>query len=583
MLTGYRKKLVKETISYFIDTTGLTSDNFLLLVQRNSMKDESVLNYTEWLAVKCFKMLKEHDVSLADCLEFRNLATQLKMEKRGINITPLWKKEIAKCIDSTGVRDFTLCEISDSNSELNYIEGMEVSVVDFENEAVNFFNTFDFDKSNPTFLRLLPKKMRQAILYKTPIFINVNPYLEQNKEVDSVLEEMRLYSFNKKAYKDMLFISLFRIMKLCEEYELTNVRIGFYGSLDMFCEKPEVLPFYKAFKEKFKFNKGLCFNPKIVGVKDKSDYIGYLIWDLKQGYEKDVPVVLEERIQHTEDVILKGSSRLFRGKRDSLYDWVSRSCTKQVGTYEVPVYLNIQTKSDKKIMRSENVLGYQQNTKNLLRSMKKVGVFNVPIGECMEITQENFLKCVASFAVRSCLMEEESYSMNPIYLSAPDTEIEGYHSWLADAIIYFTFSPLNMSKSYRELDFKHSNSLFPLPFSEVRRVVKDENIINDMNNYSATNLTFLSILDSCKSNLTEEGRSFYSFCNNKLLKSLSGKYRENEGYKDSLVAWDAGFYQVRGIAKLFTPKDEERYNYLLSQLKEKLREGVYKYGFVSDN
>lgn len=583
MLTGYRKKLVKETISYFIDTTGLTSDNFLLLVQRNSMKDEAVLNYTEWLAVKCFKMLKEHDVSLADCLEFRNLANQLKMEKRGINISPLWKKEIAKCINSTNVKDFTLCEISDSNSEFAYIDGAEFSVVDFEDDTVNFFNTFDFDRSNPTFLRLLPKNVRQAILYKSPLFINVNPYLEQNKNVENVLEDMRLHGFNKKTHKDMLFVALFRLMKLCEEYELTNVRIGFFGSLDMFCEKQEYLLFYKAFKEKFKFNTGLCFNPKIVGVKDKSEYIGYLIWDLKQGYEKDVPVVLEERIQHTDDVILKGSSRLFRGKRDSLYDWVSKGVSKQGKSYEVPVYLNIQTKSEEKVMRFENVLGYQQNTKNLLRSMKKVGIYNVPIGECTEITQENFLKSVASFTVRSCLMEEESYSMNPIYLSAPDVEIQGYHDWLADAIIYFTFGPLNMSKSYRELDFKQSNSFFPLPFSEVRRVVKDENIINDMNTSVATNLTFLNILDSCKANLSADGKNFYSFCNNKLIKSLSGKYRENEGYKDSLVAWDAGFYQVRGIAKLFTPKEEERYNYLLSKLKDKLREGVYKYGFVSDN
>ena len=105
LLTGYKKKLVKETISYFIDTTGLTSDNFILLVQRNNMKDEDTLGYNEWLAVKCFKMLKGHGISLADCLEFRNLAVQLKMEKRGINISPIWKKEIAKCIEETDISE----------------------------------------------------------------------------------------------------------------------------------------------------------------------------------------------------------------------------------------------------------------------------------------------------------------------------------------------------------------------------------------------------------------------------------------------------------------------------------------------
>ena len=104
-----------------------------------------------------------------------------------------------------------------------------------------------------------------------------------------------------------------------------------------------------------------------------------------------------------------------------------------------------------------------------------------------------------------------------------------------------------------------------------------------MNTHSMNNLPFLQILDSCIINLSEEGRAFYNFCINKMQKSLTGKYRENEGYKDSLVAWDAGFYQIRGIAELFTPKDEERYNYLLSKLKDNLSEGIYKFGFISEN
>ena len=583
MLTGYKKKLVKETISYFIDTTGLSPDNFILLVQKNSMKDESVLNYNEWLAVKSFKFLKSHDVSLADCLDFRNLATQLKFEKRGINVSPLWKKEIAALIEKSNVSNYTLLEVSDKNSELGYIPNMEFYCLDVEEEVMNFFNTFDFDKSNPSFLRILPKEVRRAILYKTPLFININPYLEQNKNIDTILEEMRLYGFNKKYYKDMLFVSLFRILKLCEEYDLTDVRIGFFSSLGMFNEKPEYIDFYKNFKKFFRFNSGICFNPKSVGVKEKTDFIGYMIWDYKKENQKDLPVVLEERIQHTEDAILKGASRLFRGKKDSLYDWVTKGIAKTGNQKEVPVFLNIQTKSDSVVVRYDNVMGYQQNAKNLLRSIKKVGVYNVPIGEYTEITTENFLKSVASFTVRSCLMDDVNISTNPIYLSVPDMEIEGYSNWLADAIIYFTFSPLNMSKSYREKGIDFGNSFFPLSYSEVHKLVVDENIINDMNIHSMNNLPFLQILDSCIINLSEEGRAFYNFCINKMQKSLTGKYRENEGYKDSLVAWDAGFYQIRGIAELFTPKDEERYNYLLSKLKDNLSEGIYKFGFISEN
>ena len=79
MLTGYKKKLVKEVISYYIDTTGLSADTFILYVQRNFTKDRSTLGYKEWLAVKSFELLKQNDISLVNCLEFRNLATQLKL------------------------------------------------------------------------------------------------------------------------------------------------------------------------------------------------------------------------------------------------------------------------------------------------------------------------------------------------------------------------------------------------------------------------------------------------------------------------------------------------------------------------
>ena len=63
LLTGYKKKLVKETISYFIDTTGLSVDMFILYVQKNNMKDVNTLGYKEWLAVKSFQLLKANGIS----------------------------------------------------------------------------------------------------------------------------------------------------------------------------------------------------------------------------------------------------------------------------------------------------------------------------------------------------------------------------------------------------------------------------------------------------------------------------------------------------------------------------------------
>lgn len=578
LLTGYKKNLVRDTISYFIDTTGVSSEGFIVLVQKNNMKDPSKLGYKEWLAVKCFQLLKENDISLADCLEFKNLATQLKLEKRGMNLSSLWKKEIASVIESSGVQKYELFELSDRNSELNYLNAeKDVSFCNILDNNHNFFNTFDFDKDNKTLFNILPENIQKAIIYKLPIFINLNPYLEHLKNIDILLDDMRLYGFSKKNILNIFYGSLFRIIKFCEEYDLKDVRLGFFFPLDMFNEKVEYLDFYNYFKSFFVFNRGICFNPKSVGVKDKAEYIGYLIWDLNRN-NKSKPVILEERVQHTDDTILKGSFRLFRGKKDSLYDWVKNS-TMYNGSYDnIPMYLNIQTKGDSEIQRASNVLGYQLNSRNLLRSLKKIGVYSVPIGEYLEITVENFFKSVASYTVRNCL--NDKIELTPVYLSNPDVTIEGYSTWLADAVVYFIFSPNNMTKSYREKDLTLVNRLFPLSFTEVRKYVTDENIINDMNVNKVENLPFIQILDDVLKNLDDVGSEFYSFCKKKIIESLLGNTRENAGYKNSLVAWDASFYQIRGIDRLFTSKEEDKYNYLLSKLKNRLNEGIYKYGFI---
>ena len=56
---------------------------------------------------------------------------------------------------------------------------------------------------------------------------------------------MKMFGFNKIKLHNIHFASLFRIIRLCQEYGLTDVRIGFYTPLDMYYEKEDYLSFYK--------------------------------------------------------------------------------------------------------------------------------------------------------------------------------------------------------------------------------------------------------------------------------------------------------------------------------------------------
>ena len=574
------RKLVKECLTYYIDVTGNSSEKFIQDVVKNgSTREFDKLNDNTWLAVKIFKLFQQKDITLADCLEFRNLTTQLKSDKRGMNVLSIWKKIIGKYIDSTDISRYELFELSDKNSELLYTKtNKDVLFCEDFNDEQNFFNLFDFDINNRFLYNKLPRQLQKVIDYKLPLFINMNPFLEKNRNLSPLYEQMNLQGFSGNKLLNNYYGCLFRVIMFCKEYNLTEVRIGFFTPLDMFYEKPEYSDFYSLFKENFKFNTGICFNPKSVGSKLKADLIGYTIWDLKSD-NTNRAVVLKECVQHTDDTIIEGSSRLLRGKKDSLYSWETANIMHNGISTVIPKYSSIQTPSGETTERFSNVLCYQANAKNLLRSLKRVGVYSVPVGECTEVTVESFYKSVASYCIRSILGKDIDA---PIFLSNPDTEVEGYSSWLADAVIYFLFSSTNMTKSYREKDLVLSNRLFPLKIKDVQKFIKDENILNDMNVHGADNLMITQIIDSIYLKLSKESIDLYSFCKQKIIDSLIGKVREDFGYKDSLVAWDASFYQIRQIDHLFTTKEAEMYTYLLSKLEGKLSDGIYKFGFVSD-
>ena len=73
----------------------------------------------------------------------------MKLEKKGMNVTSLWKKSIGSFIGDTDISRYELIELSDKNSELNYLDlGKEVFYCEDFNEHENFFNTFDFDNDN---------------------------------------------------------------------------------------------------------------------------------------------------------------------------------------------------------------------------------------------------------------------------------------------------------------------------------------------------------------------------------------------------------------------------------------------------
>jgi len=580
VLTGNKKRMVKEVLSYYVDTTGVSEDMFILSVQKSRNKNPQDLNYKEWLALESFDLLKSQGITLADCLEFKTISKQLKKTKNGIYVSDLWKSEIAKEIESEITNGTILVEVSDFiNSEFDFLSS-DIDYVKLENKGkkINLLNTFDFDIENRFLLNSLPAKLRNAILENKDIFININPYLEDDSDLNSLIEEMKMYGYNKKHLSSIVYKCLFRLIRLQDEYNLTHLKIGFYGPTSFFIDE-KYKDFYSYFRKHFDFNRGICFDPKAIGVKSKEEFLGYTIWETKR-FIRGRSVVLTEKVQHTEDTILRREKRLMRGKGVSLYEWCNRGTKKSSDEdVEVPVLMNINTFSETKVKRNSSVLGYMLASQNMLRMLKKVGITNLPMGEYLEITEDNFWQCVASYAARTCL--EEKVGLDAIMLVSPDMSIDGYTNWLADALILMLFNSSSMVISYRNQGLRVDNRLFPLSKNDIRKFIIDETILKDLEERESINDFILEKLKEVEQDLSVEAMELYIFGKNKLKESLKGLERAKVGYRNNLSAWDASLYQVRGMRTIFTSKEEENYLYLLNKLKDKLYDGIYTYGFIT--
>ena len=572
--------MVKEVLSYYVDTTGVSEDMFILSVQKSRNKNPQDLNYKEWLALESFDLLKSQGITLADCLEFKTISKQLKKTKNGIYVSDLWKSEIAKEIESEITNGTILVEVSDFiNSEFDFLSS-DIDYVKLENKGkkINLLNTFDFDIENRFLLNSLPAKLRNAILENKDIFININPYLEDDSDLNSLIEEMKMYGYNKKHLSSIVYKCLFRLIRLQDEYNLTHLKIGFYGPTSFFIDE-KYKDFYSYFRKHFDFNRGICFDPKAIGVKSKEEFLGYTIWETKR-FIRGRSVVLTEKVQHTEDTILRREKRLMRGKGVSLYEWCNRGTKKSSDEdVEVPVLMNINTFSETKVKRNSSVLGYMLASQNMLRMLKKVGITNLPMGEYLEITEDNFWQCVASYAARTCL--EEKVGLDAIMLVSPDMSIDGYTNWLADALILMLFNSSSMVISYRNQGLRVDNRLFPLSKNDIRKFIIDETILKDLEERESINDFILEKLKEVEQDLSVEAMELYIFGKNKLKESLKGLERAKVGYRNNLSAWDASLYQVRGMRTIFTSKEEENYLYLLNKLKDKLYDGIYTYGFIT--
>lgn len=235
---------------------------------------------------------------------------------------------------------------------------------------------------------------------------------------------------------------------------------------------------------------------------------------------------------------------------------------------------------------ADNSLGTLMVGNTLTRSSDQSAVLSMPTTiQYVDITEENFWRCVSSYTFRR--VYDASWAVAKKEISAPNTNIEGYDLWLRNALVMFLFEYKSMMSSLRGVSYSDGsgsnitirNKLFYLTEEEVRGSCHDEVILKDLEENPPLNQFMLKMIKESEPYWVDEVRELYDWCKNYTLASYDFRHKVN--YKGSLECWDAGFQQLRsGLWNEEQLSDD--LTRVVTQARSWFRKDIDKFGFVTE-
>lgn len=467
----------------------------------------------------------------------------------------------------------------------------------------DFLADTDYDEFNTEFLNKLDPKLKDIIINDEKLLIFMNPpYKSGSAKNTDVGMEMIDKGLGKPAY-DIFYQFCYRVMRFVEIFNLHNCYYGFFGPLTYFTGAgANVL--LRRFEKSFEFVDGMCISAQ--EFSDTSDSIlwgiGFSLWK-SMGNERPEEDGLGDKISYHKDILLEKKYLLPEGAgigcegrilyeppREKLSKWVE---PKDVAFYEqAPLMTSHLTFKENSLFGKQafksgklatNALGTLMIGNTLTRSADQSAILSMPSTiQYVDITEENFWRCVASYSFRRVI--DAGWSIAKKEISAPNTEVEGYDVWLRNSLTIFLFEYKSMMSSLRDVVWKGDsytirNNLFFLSAEEVRAHCTDERILQDLENFPPTNKFILKQIEESKPYWVPEAVQLYNWCKDMQLRSYA--LRKSVDYLGSLECWDAGFIQMRS-GLLFTAVQSAELTKLLSQVRDYLRKDLDKFGFVTE-
>ncbi|HDA7687593.1 TPA: hypothetical protein O5W81_002224 [Staphylococcus aureus] len=471
---------------------------------------------------------------------------------------------------------------------------------DFLNDDININ-----PESNPYEIKM-PIELFESLKQNKPfIFLANPPYATANNagskgtskksvaitEINKLMKSNGLGKASQKLYAQFYY----RVIKLVEDFNLTNVHIAFFSKSQFMNGGDYWTHFNNKLFSNFKFQKGILFNAGESSDVSNDWAIAFSVYKNRDIIKNDYSKLFPMSVEHLEiDGIVQDRIKVIEEieQLNFLSKWVREPNVKRKDFMDEPYphfssafNINQGVKNSGRLLN--NSIGYMVNVaNNVFKSQRDVFILSgsAYMGHGLSITPENFERIAITFAARKSISHTWINDMDNF--KAPDfrkiTDIEK-DEFISDCIIYCLFN-INASYQtsqrdiiYNNQSFDLNNEMFFMGIEDIKKLAED-NYNYDIENQLRFEKEERYVYSLIKTkNLSKEATLVYDQAV-ELLK-VSFKYRNlaNEDHPEWHVNnWDAGFYQVFKLINEYKIEGFDEFKNSYNDLERKIENRVYE-------
>lgn len=402
--------------------------------------------------------------------------------------------------------------------------------------------------------------------------------------INMMMKEERIGPSSQQLYAQFLY----RIKTLQKLFGV-NVTVGVFS--------PTLLMTGKQFKGLREYT-GEFIDGYLIQASNFADVkanwaIAFTAWDYNKKHSKD-EFKLTAFVDGTEDELFRAVDKELYIPKNTASDWAKeiKPSGRQIETFTMSNAIKV---TDGTCKISENSLGVALMNQNIVESnLQFVMILPRKLKghlSSFDITKDNFDRIMSLYTARKLIIPtwinwQDEYMV-------PNTEHPDYAQWQADCIVYSLFNGKSQQSSLRNIEYNGKtwnifNEFFWMSREEIYELATGAKrqdtlapaVADDVLKYGQSGNRF--VYEKLQTvHLSDDAKFILDFATAILIDTM--KYREAFNLKHPeyhINSWDAGWYQIKALAKEYTPDTLKMFNEHYKVFEDRMRPLVYELCFL---